>query len=68
MVQQDYQASIDKGSADPTQAGFDFQFYTFVYLVLKIGADGLGEYETDDDLVYKKGWRRIFNPSKVLQS
>lgn len=52
MSQQDYQAFIDKTSADPTQAGFDFQFYTFVYLVLKMEVDSIVEYETDDDLVY----------------
>lgn len=54
MSQQAYQAFIDRTSADPTQAGFDFQFYTFIYLVLKMEVESMVEYETEDDLVYIK--------------
>lgn len=52
MSEQDYKKFIDKTSADPTQAGFDFQFLAYLYLILKMEANSTVGYETEDDLVY----------------
>lgn len=43
---------INQTSAAHVQAGFDFQFYVFFYLLLKMGSDCKAiEYESDDDIL-----------------
>jgi hypothetical protein len=43
---------INQTSAAHVQAGFDFQFYVFFYLLLKMGSDCKNiEYESDDDIL-----------------
>ncbi len=46
---------LEQHAADPTQAGFDFQFLAFLYLALHVGKDESIQYETDDDIVFIKG-------------
>jgi hypothetical protein len=47
---------INHTSAAHVQAGFEFQFYVFFFLLLKMGSEFKSiEYETDDDIVVIKG-------------
>ena len=48
----DHQKFLDDRSADPSQAGFNFQFYAFLYLILKMDKDSYLGYEMDDDILY----------------
>lgn len=47
-----HQEFLDKASANASQAGFDFQFYVFLYLILNMEKGTSLEYETDDDILY----------------
>ncbi len=60
---------IDKQSAAPTIAGFDFQFYSFIYLLFKIDTKGTIQYETEDDIlvVDKDGKRTLIQAKHTIQ-
>lgn len=66
----EHQEFLNKTSADPTQAGFDFQFYAFLYMALKMEKGSSLEYETDDDLLYidSKGIRYLIQAKNAIQN
>ena len=66
----EYKKYIEQHSADPTQAGFDFQFFSFLYLLLKVDKNESIEYETDDDIVFvtKDGIRKLIQAKNAIQT
>lgn len=51
MKNEEYKKYIEKHAADPNQAGFDFQFFAFLYLLLDIDKGEVIKYESDDDIL-----------------
>lgn len=66
----DHQDFLDKTSANATQAGFDFQFYVFLFLVLNMEKNSSLEYETDDDILYidSKGIKTLIQAKNAIQN
>jgi len=65
----DYQKFLNKTSADYVQEGFDFQFFTFFYLLLNMEKDSTIEYETDDDVLYIRsdGTRELIQAKNAIE-